>query len=358
MFDLLHGATDEGGSSDQARPDPAPPASPGEPAQATRREPDQVRGPRGARLAAAGSRSRARIADAGSRSKVWLADAGSHSRERLTEAGSQSKGWLAGAHARSAGGLAGASRGAVRLGGASRGLVQRGGVQLAGMPKSAVLAVGAAFVFAVALIAVGIALVLGRAPDETPPVLAGAQAATPSAQPSLTLAPDTPGRLSGTPYAGPLAALAPASVAASCEHVPTDDAGGNLLTYEAEHAIDDDPETVWRCAGDGLGERLVIDLGQPRVVGRVGVVPGFAATDPVNSANRYAENRRITMVRWRFDGDRFVDQELDPDPERRDLQTLRIPPVETSRVTMVVRGSSEGERDTVAAGTVRLSGPR
>ena len=229
---------------------------------------------------------------------------------------------------------------------------------MAAMPKGAALAVGAAFVFAVALIAVGIALVVGKTPDETPPVLAGAQVSTPSPQPSLTLTPDTPGPLTGAPYAGPLAALVPASVAASCEHVPTDDAGGNLLTYEAEHAIDDDPATVWRCAGDGLGERLVIDLGQPRVVGRVGVVPGFAATDPVNSANRYAENRRITMVRWRFDGGRFVDQEIDPDPDRRDLQTLRIAPVQTSRVTMVVRGSSEGERDTIAAGTVRISEPR
>ncbi|MBA2695238.1 MAG: hypothetical protein H0U62_05200 [Actinobacteria bacterium] len=276
-----------------------------------------------------------------------MANAGSHSRE-----------WLAGAQTRSAAGLAGASRGAVRLGGASRGMARRGRAQFAGMPPGAAVAVGAAFVFAAALIAVGIGLVLGRTPDDVPPTLAGAQSSTPSPQSGLTLAPDTPGRLRGSPYAGPLTALAATSVASSCEYDPTNDAGGNVLTYEAEHAIDDDPETVWRCAGDGRGERLVIDFGQPRVVARVGVVPGFAATDPVNSANRYVENRRLTLVRWRFDGDRFVDQRLDPDPERRALQTLRIPPVETSRVTMVIRGSSEGERDTVAAGTVRVSGPR
>ena len=59
---------------------------------------------------------------------------------------------------------------------------------------------------------------------------------------------------------------------------------------------------------------LVLDLGGPIRVAELALVPGYAKTDAADGTDRYAENRRITAVRWRFDDGTTVEQELDPDP--------------------------------------------
>jgi hypothetical protein len=159
------------------------------------------------------------------------------------------------------------------------------------------------------------------------------------------------------PWEGEVAPVAATVVEASCKSDSSRDATGARVTYEPDMAVDDDPESAWRCPGDGVDESLVLDLGGSVRVAEVGLVPGYAKTDPADGTDRYAENRRLTIVRWRFDDGTTVEQELDPDPANRDLQTTRMPPTATSRLVMEIVASSDGSRDTVAVSDVRIATP-
>jgi hypothetical protein len=161
----------------------------------------------------------------------------------------------------------------------------------------------------------------------------------------------------GGPWEGDVTAVTATVAQASCESDPSRDASGERVTYEPDFAVDDDPESAWRCPGDGVNESLVLDLGGSIRVAEVGLVPGYAKTDPADDTDRYAENRRLTAVRWRFDDGTTVEQELDPDPDSRDLQTMRIPPVATTRLVLEIVTSSDGDRDTVAVSDLRIATP-
>jgi hypothetical protein len=160
---------------------------------------------------------------------------------------------------------------------------------------------------------------------------------------------------SDTPWDGPVTPVTVAIVDASCQSDPSRDASGARVTYEPELAADGDVESAWRCPGDGVGETLVIDLGGPIRVAELGLLPGYAKTDATDGTDRYAENRRLTAVRWRFDDGTTIDQQLDPDPQLRDIQTIRIPVTTGERVTMEIVSSSDADRDAVAVSELRVS---
>jgi hypothetical protein len=159
------------------------------------------------------------------------------------------------------------------------------------------------------------------------------------------------------PWDGDVTPVAASAAEASCEADASRDAAGRPVTYEPALSVDADPETAWRCPGDGVGETLVLDLGGSVRVAEVALVPGYAKTDVADGTDRYAENRRITAVRWRFDDGTTVEQELDPDPALRDLQTIRVPPRATQRLVLEIVSSSDADRDTVAVSDVRISSP-
>jgi len=159
------------------------------------------------------------------------------------------------------------------------------------------------------------------------------------------------------PWDGDVTQVAASVAEASCEADASRDAAGRPVTYEPALSVDADPETAWRCMGDGVGETLVLDLGGSVRVAEVALVPGYAKTDVADGTDRYTENRRITAVRWRFDDGTTVEQELDPDPALRDLQTIRVPPRATRRLVLEIVSSSDADRDTVAVSDVRISSP-
>ena len=83
-------------------------------------------------------------------------------------------------------------------------------------------------------------------------------------------------------------------------------------------------------------------------------MPGYAKTDPVSGVDRYAQNNRITMVRWTLaDGTSFV-QRLDPDPSSRELQLLRVPRTTTDTVQLEILAVERGSRNTTAISEVAL----
>jgi hypothetical protein len=167
--------------------------------------------------------------------------------------------------------------------------------------------------------------------------------------------PTVAGATSDVAWDGPVASATVTVVEASCESDASRDASGARVTYQAALAVDGQPDSAWRCPGDGVGETLVLDLGGPVRVAELGLVPGYAKTDPTDNTDRYAENRRVTAVRWRFDDGTTVEQQLDPDPELRDLQTMRIPVRTTQRLAMEIVSSSDAERDSVAVSDLRVS---
>jgi hypothetical protein len=70
----------------------------------------------------------------------------------------------------------------------------------------------------------------------------------------------------------------------------------------------------------------------------VGLVPGYDKTDPVDGSNRFADNRTVTGVTWRFD-DGSAHRQAIPDPQRA-MTTATLPtPERTQRVVLEITGT-------------------
>jgi len=152
------------------------------------------------------------------------------------------------------------------------------------------------------------------------------------------------GRLPAT-MSPPLLSDAPATIvgaSASCTSGPGVDSAGNRFTYEAPNAVDRRPETAWRCDHDGVGAKLLVTFAQPAVISWVGVVPGFAKTDPYDATDRYVQGRKVSSARFLFDDGTYVETGFDAWSTSRDMQVVRFPPTTTGHVEMVVLASVPG----------------
>ena len=139
---------------------------------------------------------------------------------------------------------------------------------------------------------------------------------------------------------------------------PTTDLDGNLVAYEAVQMHDGEPSTTWRIAEDATGETVTFRLREPAVVDRVGLVNGYAKV--VAGVDWYPNNRRILAVTWGFDDGTTVEQTL---AEKPTMQLLKVPPVETSTVTLTITsatppGSGNLGRDYTAISEVAITGRR
>jgi hypothetical protein len=146
--------------------------------------------------------------------------------------------------------------------------------------------------------------------------------------------------------------------AASCQRETRRDAAGNEVDYRADYAVDGDTNTGWQCQGDGAGETLELELGGPAKVTMVGLIPGYTKVDPHDGREWYPLFRRLTEVRWHFDSGDPVSQQLDPDPEVREVQTIELPePRETSSVRLEIVSSTRGDtadRSVVAVSEIEV----
>jgi hypothetical protein len=136
------------------------------------------------------------------------------------------------------------------------------------------------------------------------------------------------------------------------------DAAGNPVTYEPAKAYDGDQTTAWRCDGSGSGESFTVSLAEETKLGEVGLVPGYAKTDANSGEDRYAENNRITKVRWVFSDGTEVVQKMDGSATNRDLRKMRIPKTTADEVTIEILDSVKGPRNTVAISEIWLGATR
>jgi len=145
------------------------------------------------------------------------------------------------------------------------------------------------------------------------------------------------------------------AIAADCTAPPGTDSAGHKVTYVPQNAVDGRSQTAWRCTGAAVGQKLTLRLSGDSDIAQVGLVPGYAKTDPESGVDRYAENNRITRVRWTLgDGVSFV-QRLDPDASMRAMQVLRVPRTSTDTVTLQILAVAHGPRDTTAISEISLS---
>mgnify|MGYP003299222182 CR=1 FL=1 len=131
-------------------------------------------------------------------------------------------------------------------------------------------------------------------------------------------------------------------------------APGETPNAAPRNVYDQDMTTAWRCDGDGSGQKLTIDLAGSTKIGEVGLIPGYAKTDARSGVDRYAENDRLTRVRWVFDDGTTVEQTLDPSPQNRAMQSIRIPVTKAARVVVEIVDVKRGPRDTIAVSELRI----
>jgi hypothetical protein len=142
---------------------------------------------------------------------------------------------------------------------------------------------------------------------------------------------------------GPVDELAVADVDATSTAPPGEEADGSQVSYAPAQVLDGERNTAWRTPGDGTGVVLTLDLGEDREVTRVGLLPGYAKTDPTDGSNRFYENRRVTSVVWRFDDGTEVPQSLTQDAE---VQGQDVPATTTRYVEVEITGvTAPGIRD-------------
>jgi serine/threonine protein kinase len=114
------------------------------------------------------------------------------------------------------------------------------------------------------------------------------------------------------------------------------DAAGNRVTYVPANVIDGDVQTAWRTPGDGHDVSITLIFDNPIDVVRIGLIPGYAKTDPETGANRFLQDRIITSVSYRIPGLPNTTKTFKPLPVP---QFVRLRAT-TSRITVKILGTT------------------
>jgi len=141
---------------------------------------------------------------------------------------------------------------------------------------------------------------------------------------------------------------------AGCTSKPSVDSSGNEVTYDAGNLTDKAADTTWRCDGTAVGERIKLKLDRELPIGEVGLIPGYAKTDDVSHEDRFAENNRVTRVRWTV-GDLEVAQRMSGAADDRSVQLIRVPRTATDKVELEILAVRRGPRNTTAISEIQLA---
>ena len=153
---------------------------------------------------------------------------------------------------------------------------------------------------------------------------------------------------------------ATASIKAPDTAPPNEDVDGNPTSYDASNMLDGVPATAWRAEGDSSGFKIVLTFPEPVRITEVGLINGYAKTarSKGEDLDWYEGHRRIQRVSWWFGKGKPTRQALE---SSRELQTIDVDPVETSRVVLNILitsepGSGDASRDFTAISDVFVGG--
>ena len=152
---------------------------------------------------------------------------------------------------------------------------------------------------------------------------------------------------------GKVTPLSDIEATVGCTADPGLDASGDPVSYDAGNLTDGAADTTWRCDGTAVGQKITFDLGADVRIGEVGLIPGYAKTDEQSKADRFAENNRITRVRWTI-GDTEVEQRMSGSAPARNLQLVRVPRTTADTVELEILAVKKGPRNTTAISEIHL----
>ncbi|MUM19076.1 discoidin domain-containing protein [Mycobacterium sp. CBMA271] len=166
-------------------------------------------------------------------------------------------------------------------------------------------------------------------PEQTQGMLPANDPKTTSSSASTTTAPLPP----------PSGPLKPVDITTNCVQAEDGtDSNGAKYVYDPAKAFDNDPLTAWRCQWkEQDGQSITTKFEHPMLVTSVGLIPGYAKTD-IDGSDRFAQNRKITRVRWEFSDGSSVKQQV---PVSRALASIKVNVV-TDSVTMVIEATEPG----------------
>jgi serine/threonine protein kinase len=110
------------------------------------------------------------------------------------------------------------------------------------------------------------------------------------------------------------------------------DAAGNTVTYVPANVIDGNVQTAWRTPGDAQDASVTLIFDNPINVVRIGLIPGYAKTDPQTGVDRFVQNRIIKAVSYKIPGLPNTKKTFRPLPVP---QFVRLDAV-TSRITVKI----------------------
>jgi hypothetical protein len=208
-------------------------------------------------------------------------------------------------------------------------------------------------VVGLAVAAILAVVIAGNLFERDPPGAAAGGSPSPTASRSVSASarakPTPTSTTADTPWTGRIRAAPIASARASCGQHDLRTTTGRIAQFQGPQAIDGAARTAWRCAGDGVGRTLRVKLVAPGRIAAVGLVPGFAATDPITGKDGFTTDRRVTRVQWSLGG-RIVDQTLVITKEK--LQLLRIPPTLAGSITLTILATAPAEEDVFAVSDI------
>ena len=133
------------------------------------------------------------------------------------------------------------------------------------------------------------------------------------------------------------------------------DAAGNRVTYVPANVIDGDVQTAWRAPGDGHDVSVTLIFDNPINLVRIGLIPGYAKTDPETGANRFLQDRIIIAVAYRIPGLPNTTKTFKPLPVPQFVR-LRVT---TSRITVkILDTTASGGLDYTAISEIYVFGYR
>jgi len=142
-------------------------------------------------------------------------------------------------------------------------------------------------------------------------------------------------------------------VTASSTAPSSTDAAGNPVTYVPTNVIDGNVQTAWRTPGDGHGQWVTLIFDNPIDVVRIGLIPGYAKTDPQTGANRFLQDRIIKAVAYQIPGLPDTPQTFEPLPVPQFVQ-LRAT---TSQITVkILATTAAGGLDYTAISEIYVYG--
>ncbi len=162
------------------------------------------------------------------------------------------------------------------------------------------------------------------------------------------------GSAKSKPWHGPVAEVDKVKAKAGCTAKSGVDASGKKVDYKSKNMTDGDKTTTWRCNGTATGETISLKLPKGTEVAEVGLVPGYAKTDPADGSDRYRQNNRITKVRWII-GDTELVQEMSGSSSDRSMRTMRVPRSPADEIELEILAVTKGPRNTTAISEIRVA---